>query len=343
MGKTTILGIDELAQGQTQAFTTVNDAVVALERAANDSKTVIETGSHAMSATDLITYREFRYTSLTADATVTLPSTVNGNTTNRELVFVNATNYSLTISGTPNVVVPRNSTKIVRINGVVRRVVSESGVITGVPHTTAFFASGTPAHEAEVLRYIFAERVQWVAGLTNSVGSVRIAPSPGARFFLYKNGTKVGEVAVSTGGAFTFTAASAISWVEGDVLTVKFEALETATVTFDLPADNGDTITIDDGTSAPVTFTFGGGGGQVAPGAVAADSATNLKAAIDASALSSTVSVSRATNVLTIVNLLPAGGGSVTKSDADNDFTIVDFITDSTSSDYGVTFYGTRS
>lgn len=343
MGKTPLLGIDELAQGQAQAFTTVNDGFIALESAANASKTMTDTGSHTLSSTDFILYREFRYTALTANATVTLPTTINGNTTDRELVFVNATNYALTILGTPNIVIPRNSTKIVHVNGVTRRVIAESGIVTGVPHTTAFFASGSPTHDTEVLRYVFAERVQWPANLTSSVGSARVAPSPGIRFFLYKNGSKIGEVSVSTGGLFTFAASSSVDWVEGDVLTVKFEALETATVSFDLPADTGDTITIDDGTSTPVTFTFGGGGGQVPPGATAVDSATNLKSAIEGSTLSSTLAVSRSTSVLTIVNLLPAGGGAVTKSDADNDFTVVDFISDTTAQDLAVTFYGTRT
>lgn len=342
MGKTAILGIDELAQGQSQAFTTVNDAISALERAANASKTLTETGSHTLSSLDFIVYREFRYTSLAADATVTLPSTINGNTTDRELVFVNETAYVLTVAGTPNISIPPDSAKIIHVNGAVRRIVSESGVVTGVPHTTAFFAAGHPTHEAEVLRYVFAERVVWPVNFSGSVGSVRIAPSPGARFFVYKNGSKIGEAVVSTGGAFSFTASSAVSWAIGDVLTIKFEALETATIIFSLPADNGDTVTLNDGVTG-VTFTFGGGGGQVAPGVTAADSATNLEAAINGSALSSTIAVSRVSGTLTIVNLLPAGGATLSKSDADNDYAVSAFTTDSSSQDYAATFYGTRN
>ncbi|MGD9670166.1 MAG: hypothetical protein AB7U75_14210 [Hyphomicrobiaceae bacterium] len=345
MGKSAILLIDELAQGQTQAFLTVNDGMAALEEAANKKKTITSAdftaNAYTCSEIDFVRYTGIEVTSLAADSTITLPTTVNGNTSVRLFAIINvSTTYKITVG---SIVVPRSSARLLQITGSTMRIVAEAGVPSGIPHTTAFFASGHPVHDDEVLRYVFVEPVSWAANASGSDGDVRVAPSPGSRFYLYKNGSKIGDVIVSTGGAVSFSIASATSWAVGDVLTVKFEALETGTVTFNAVADTNDTITVDNGTDTPVVFTFGGGGGQVAPGSTATDSATNLKAAIEASAIAATVSVSQSTNVLTIVNLLAAGGGALTKSDADNDYTIVDFTTDATSEDYGITFYGTRT
>lgn len=345
MGKSAILLLDELAQGQTQAFLTVNDGFAAIEEAMSKKKIITSAdftaNAYTLVETDFIRYACLEVGSMTANSTVSLPTTVNGNTAIRVFCVVNvSTTYSVTVAGK---LVPRSSARLFQITGSTVRVIAESGIPSGIPHTTAFFASGHPVHDDEVLRYVFVEPVTWTANIGGSDGSVRVAPSPGARFYLYKNGSKIGDVIVSTGGDVTFSVAASTDWAVGDVLTVKFEALETGTITFAAVADTNDTITIDNGTDTPVVFTFGGGGGQVSPGSTNINSATNLKAAIEASAIASTVSVSQSTNVLTIVNLLPAGGGALTKSDADNDYTIVDFTQDAASEDYGVTFYGART
>jgi len=343
MGQSVILLINELAQGQTQAFVTVNDGFAAMEEAGNKRKTLTSSdftaNAYVMPETDFVRFAEIHVSSAAADSTITLPSSVNGNTSQRIIAVYNATAFLITVNGN---IIPSNSGRIFQVAGSSVDVIGESGVVTGIPHTTAFFASGTPTHDTEVLRYVFAERVKWDVDMDGSLGSVRVAPSPGARFYVYKNGAKIGDVIVSTGGLVTFDMTSAQTFEIDDVLTVEYEALETGTVTFNAVADTNDTITVDNGTDTPVVFTFGGGGGQVAPGSTGTDSATNLKAAIEASAIASTVFVSQSTNVLTIVNLLVAGGGALTKSDADNDYTIVDFTQDATGADYGVTFYGTR-
>lgn len=82
-----------------------------------------------------------------------------------------------------------------------------------------FFFSGTPADNATVLR-LKAVRAFTIT-LTDGVsdGSVGTNPSGTATFNVNKNGSPVGTVVVSTGGAVTFTG-STQSFADTDVLTV---------------------------------------------------------------------------------------------------------------------------
>lgn len=99
---------------------------------------------------------------------------------------------------------------------------------------------------------------------------------------------------------------------------------ETGSIAFAAVADlTGDSVTINDGVNAPVTFTFGDGtGGTVNRGATATDSAQNLKTAILAAALN--VDVTGAGATITIINNNYTGG-SISKVDADNDYTVTQF------------------
>lgn len=346
MGKTLILAIDELAQGQVQAFQTVNDMAAALEQAANKPKSISTTGNYSLAELDLVRYGAFLVSGMTADITFTIPSTVNSNTTQRIIWIANDSGtYDIAVnSGGASVTVPTNAIRAVLVSGTTCKIIAEGGKVLGVPHTTAFFAAGHPTHDSEVLRYSFIEEVLWADDMVGSLGSVEIAPSPEAFFYIYKNGSKVGYTRISTGGAVTFkTDASTIAWAVGDVLVIKFEALQVGTIVFSSVADSGDDVTIDNGTDTPVTFTFGGGGGQVAPGGSATDSATNLRAAIETSAIASSLLVEQAGTSLKIFNLLEARGGSISKTDADNDYTVTDFSSDSTSENYGIVYKGTRT
>lgn len=345
MGKSAILAIDELGQSQTQAYTTVNDAIAALEEAANLPLPITMDVAYVMAALDLVRYSTFEFSGMTADRTVTLPSTIEGNTTYREVNIVNTSaTRKLTVGsgGASTVIVPPGGARRVQVKGTFVRALAEAGVITGVAHSVSLFAAGLPTHDTEVLRYIFTESVTWPVNFSGSRGSAGTPPSPGAGFYVYKNGSLVGRALVSSGGAFTFVAAGAVSWVAGDVLTVKYEALQIGTVVFNAVADTNDDFTIDNGTDSPVTFTFGGGGGQVSPGVNATQSATNLEAAINLSAIASSLLVERTTTTLRIWNLLPARGGGLTKTDADNDYTVSDFSVDASSENFGVTFVGVR-
>lgn len=344
MGKSVILGIDELANGQVQAFNTVNDMLAAVEQAHNRIKLLTVTSSnYNMPVIEFLRHRVFRVTGLTAARTITVPSVQNGNDINRAVTFQNGSGFPLTIasviSGGGEIVIPPNHTREIHVQGTVLWALTEGQATTAATHYVALYAAGLPVDDTELLRYVFAQRVRW--DVSRMYGSVKTAPSPGAMLVFYKNGTQVGRARVSAGGSFTFENFTALDWEVGDVLTVKYFAIEVGTVTFTTFADTGDTITIDSGLNSE-TFTFGGGAGQVIPGASGADTAIALQAAIEASSLDPDLVVTRSTNVLTIWNLNVAGGGAITKSDADNDYTVVDFATEASSENWAATMAGER-
>lgn len=345
MGKSTILAIDELAEGQEQAYVTVNDMVAALEEASNLSLPIVTDVNYSVAQLDTVRFISFRFSGMTANRNVTFPAFVNSNTTNRLVYVINSSaSHSLIVSsgGVTTVRVPPSSARGIQIEGTVVREVAQAGKLTGIGHNVALFAYGLPTHDTEVLRYIFTEAVTWGIDFAGSRGTAATSPSPGCAFYVYKNGSLVGRILVNSGGTFTFLAATAVSWAIGDVLSVKYEALQIGSIVFNSVADTNDQVSINNGTDTPVIFTFGGGGGQVAPGATAVDSAINLQLAIEASALASSLRVSRSGNTLTIINLLEARGGVITKTDADNDLTINTFTSDASGATYGITFTGER-
>lgn len=105
---------------------------------------------------------------------------------------------------------------------------------------------------------------------------------------------------------------------------------ETGSVVFSgAVADNGDTVTISDGVNSTVfTFAASGDAGTgaavaVATGATPTNSATNLRAAINANLHLVGVTAGGAT---TTVSVTHAGvGGAITKSDVDNDYIVTNF------------------
>jgi hypothetical protein len=353
MGVSRRLGINELAQGTVQAFTVVNDMLGDLEDAFNAVKNPynITTANVIMAETDFTSYDVFIVTGLTAQRALTFPSFVTtvANPSQRSLTVVNDSNFPLEIVSTlapGNFLIPSKAIRRLHVSGTQVRVTGEAGKITALDHSISLFSAAHPPHDSEILRYIFTEPAQWPAGLLtpDSRGTVGISPSPIGAMYIFKNGTQVATAYISSGGLFTFStvANAVVNWAVNDVLVVKYESLQQGTISFSVVADTGDTVTINNGTDAAVVFTFGGGGGQVPPGGSATDSATGLKTAIEASAIGYSLTVTITGSVLTILNKLQARGGSITKSDADNDYVVADFSDDTTSQNFGVTFVGKR-
>ncbi len=348
MSKSLILAIDELAQGQTQAFTTVNDMLAALEQASNRPFDITPPStSYTLAELDFVRYFVFRFNPTAGNTTVTLPTTVNGQDSERVIVVYNthATNkLTLTSGAGADVEVPAQASRMVLIDTTTVYSLAEGGRITGLPHTAAFFTAGGPTHAAEVLRYAFPETVTWADEILGSRGSVGTNPSIDIYFVLSKNGTVVGHVGVSSAGSFSYvTSGTTVPWAIGDVLTVQYSA-HNGKIAFTSVADVGDTVTVNDGATS-TTYTFvasGGSGTNVNTGATATDSATNLAAAIAATYGSALYVYRNGTTVNLIHRLSSVAGTSITKSDADNDYTITNFASDSSSQNYAVSFYGTR-
>lgn len=114
---------------------------------------------------------------------------------------------------------------------------------------------------------------------------------------------------------------------------------EVGSIAFSSVANDADTVIINDGVHTAVTFTFGDGtGGTVDKGSTATNSAQNLKTAIAAKVTAELLAVSAtgAAATLTLTNNAANTGGSITKSDVDNDYTITQFAA---GGDASITFW----
>ncbi len=302
-------------------------------------------GTIVISELDVVRFRRFKVYGHTEDIIVTYEPQIETNDIWRELVIENQEAYSVTLQAASSpgliAVIPRNSSYIVSLEGVDAKVTGESGIIKSVPFSIGVFAAGVPVSDTEIMRYPFIESVAFPIDFADSQISVGVAPAVPVTIYVRNGVTDIGTIEIDATGAGVFSAVSESTFAVGEPLVLHYYAHAHGTVTFTAVADNGDTLTIDDGVNTPVTFTFGGGGGQVAPGVSNIASATNLETAIGAALLD--VVVTRNSNVLTIKkNNFATGLGGITKSDGDNDFTVVDFAEDTIGGNIGISLAGTR-
>jgi hypothetical protein len=76
MGQSRILKLTELAPGQTNAFTVVNDTVAALEASTNESLTITTAVDLTMVAPDVLAYAVYTFTGATSAITIKFPELV---------------------------------------------------------------------------------------------------------------------------------------------------------------------------------------------------------------------------------------------------------------------------
>lgn len=81
--------------------------------------------------------------------------------------------------------------------------------------------------------YTFTSPVTFAANWSGSYGSCGVNPTSSATFTVYKNGTSVGTVVVSTGGVFTFstTSGGTVLYNTGDIFKVVAPSSQDATLT----------------------------------------------------------------------------------------------------------------
>jgi hypothetical protein len=293
MGKTLILQIDELTQGMVQAFQAANDAFSALEES-NNSPYVVD-GSDPLNMTlsviALVRNYVFRVQGTTGADTLVIPSEVDNITpvaTERVIYIWNETSFDLTVeTDTPgdSVVIPAGGVREVLVLGVDVFELARGGTAPGSAHTLAIYSHGEPAASDVLSRYTFVEAVDYLPNFLGSLGSLGVSPT-----------------------ALT---------------------LETGPIVFSQVADVNDTVTIYDGQNTTVfTFVASGNGAvgaavDVTRGASATDSGNNLRTAINNNT-NINVTAAGATTTVSLTNNVPFAG-SITKSDADNDYVVTNF------------------
>lgn len=293
MGKTLILQIDELTQGMVQAFQAANDAFSALEES-NNSPFVIDATVPAeleVAVIALVRNYVFRVQDATTAVTLVFPSEVDNIApvaTERVVYVWNETDYALTVeTDTPgaSIVIPAGGVREILILGVDVFELARGGTGPGSAHTLAVYSHGEPAASDVLSRYNFVEAVDYLPNFEGSYGSLGVSPTS---------------------------------------LT-----LETGQIVFSAVADAGDTVTIYDGQNTTVfTFAATGNGAtgaavDVAHGASATDSGNNLRTAINNNT-NIDVTAAGATTTVSLTNNVPFAG-SITKSDADNDYAVTNF------------------
>lgn len=97
-----------------------------------------------------------------------------------------------------------------------------TGTPTGFPYDVDYSVAGAPAGSATVPLKKFTRAVSFLSNFGGSQGTCETNPTSTATYTVQKNGSTVGTVAISTGGAFTFATSggAAVSFAIGDVLTV---------------------------------------------------------------------------------------------------------------------------
>ncbi len=100
------------------------------------------------------------------------------------------------------------------------------------PYDLACSLVGLPGNGATVLIFTAVRAVNFVGNFAGSAGTVGTNPTSTAAYDVKKNGTTIGAVSISTGGAFTFTTTSGTSksLASGDRLTIIAPSPQDATL-----------------------------------------------------------------------------------------------------------------
>lgn len=100
MGKSLLLAIDELAQSQSSAFQTVNDAVAAMEQSVNKIFSIVDDVDHDVTVSELNFIRSGVFMIAAGVTTVRFPATVNSLSTQRAIDVYNGSGALCTIRTT---------------------------------------------------------------------------------------------------------------------------------------------------------------------------------------------------------------------------------------------------
>ncbi len=121
--------------------------------------------------------------------------------------------------------------------GAVPRLDAVPGVVVSTQwnaYDLLLFAPGVPTADLLLARVVAPRQITLPVNLAGSRGSVGTNPSAIATITAKKNGVAVGTISISTAGVFAFTAASAVSLVAGDVLSLHAQAAPADAVLADI-------------------------------------------------------------------------------------------------------------
>lgn len=230
MGKSLILGVDELVENQAQAFQTVNDGLAAHEQSNNKllTKTVVANAAQTLTELEFTRNSIILVTGHTAAINLTVPNVVNTVPVNRRFSVINGGTGDVTVrTATPaaTVIVAAGAARSLHADSnTIRDVGGGGGGGSGsASFSLGVFNPGLAAADAELLRYVFVDNVSFTDNFGGSRGSIRVNPTSAITFAVFKNTTAIGTVAISTSGVFTFdtTGTTNETFAIGDRLIVR--------------------------------------------------------------------------------------------------------------------------
>lgn len=232
MATTPILGITEVAENQNSKHITINDGFVQLESSVNARFDVDMSGGSDVTLTELdyTTYYIYRAIDATGIQKLIVPDSVNGVTTSRTLFVTNDSgSFDLEVEAgvapANTITVPAGGKALLHVAGdTITSLFAAGGgaSATGDEVIMGIFVPGTLGNAAELLRHVFVRAVDFPDEFVGARGSVGTNPVAVNNFTVSRNAVAIGNIAISTGGVFTFTtiAATVESFAVGDILTI---------------------------------------------------------------------------------------------------------------------------
>lgn len=210
------LSLPQVAAAQTQKEVTINAATQQLSAALADYLTIDMTSAgHTLSATEFTGYMGFKSTNNSVSRTLTIPAT------KRALFFVsNGGSATLSIAvGSTTLTLASGGFSFFQTDGTTNGLVSIILSAPGDEVDIGFVYSGLPLN-GQIINYPVNQTLKLVTSLTGSKFTLGTNPASTATYTLKKNGSSIGSIAISTGGVFTPTFSSDITFSPGDVFNI---------------------------------------------------------------------------------------------------------------------------
>lgn len=241
----THLVIPEMAASQANKYLTVNGAIAGLENAITavyeDSNVAGSSNAVVLTEAQFLGNMAFKFSGAGAAFTVETQGSNSGLTaTERFFVVWNAdSTYTCTVqsdaAGDTVSITPGATKILLQIGDDVTELAGSVGSIptTAVtPYDISFYKSGTPTSSEVIAHVETARSITMADDFAGSQCYVGTLPSDGNWVFdVAKNGSNIGTVTITTGGAITFatTGMSTETFVAGDRITVTAPATADST------------------------------------------------------------------------------------------------------------------
>jgi len=238
---TPILGIAEVSQSQSNKEATINNALRALENAANRKRSAVATAPTNLSAANYTGYFYHEFTGTPGAWTLNIPAT------ERAFYVLNNTNGLASVQvtgGAGNQVdIEAGEGRLIYCDGTDVFEIGGGSGAGGSTHLIATFFAGEAVDENAALTYVFTRAVDFPADMAGSrayadtvhTGSFDVAIT------LEKNGSPIGTIEFFTSISTAHFNVSATSFAAGDrlsfVMPAAFEGLAgiSITLTGELP------------------------------------------------------------------------------------------------------------